>query len=691
MRRLTEKRLFTACEEHDLNTVQTAIESSQFDINVRDQSGRTLLLAALSIDISEHEHQESLPSYLLDKGIDCSGTSHIDDRLIEGSVLHLALLNNYKTTFFQLLQQPMLDKNSGADDDTSSDGCFAVRIPVKLSQSGQQYHVRRFSQAYFLEHATILHYACLLGNADCVEAVLRSGANPSSHANLVLNKNLIGETMLIQERDNPDIDLDPDSDEGYEDLGVGWAARDTWPVTRTRRVTPLHLAARMGYVHIIRIFQRHGIPMDAIDGEKYSILNYAEFGLEEFKDNYEYQLRGDFSSEPVNENSVLAQRLSQQRLNDIDIDINRLVLTHGHPEAKISQYHDLINYLVSINEMDNITVSFGTISMSQSTVVTANNEIEKMLQVENRYFDFSRSQSNQTSQLKTSFFNNRYGTSKQTVSIKNVPARRLITADSAAVFESITYSGGARNLTSEQAILTNLRWPYTVNAYGASYSWQNLSHGNTAIKYIHKPVPGHLGGFFMPIKPKENDYAAIIQIISLLTQNNPLSEYLLARCMIIFSNTGLPMPRSALRRLGLGLDDGQYELLLKICYLTSVKEITRRMYTGLRSDGSEVRKLPFAMLHGRALMLVREGHLRMIQVFSQDSDYGIASGDNITSSNIGRTLQKARNINRMYHDKVEKISDHRWPKQYRKELQSMYGGEYDSDGEGYEALNRAGI
>lgn len=691
MRILREKKLFTACEEHDLNTVRAAIESGHFDINVRDEFGRSLLLAALSIDISEHEHQESLPSYLLDKCIDCNGTSHIEDRLIEGSVLHLALLNNYKKIFLRLLLNPMLNKNAIADDDTSSEGCFAVLIPVKLSLSGQQYHVRRFSQAYFLEHATILHYACLLGHADLVEAVLLSGANPSSHANLVLNKHLIGATMLIQERDNPDIDLDLNSEEGYEDLGVGWAAREPWPVTRTRRVTALHLAARMGHVHVIRIFQQHGIPMDAIDGEKYSILNYAKFGLEEFKDNYEYQLRGDFSSEPVNENSALAQTLSQQRLNDIDRDINCLVLTHGHPEAKISHYHDLINYLVSINEMDQVTASFGTISMMQSTAATADNEIEKMLQVETRYFDFSRSQSIQTSQLKTSFFNNRYGTSKQSVSIKNVPARRLITADSAAVCDSILHSGGAQNLTSEQAILTNLQWPYTPNAFGASYSWQNLSHGNATIKYIHKPVVGHLGGFFMPIKPKENDYAAIMQIISVLTQNNPLSEHLLARCMIIFSNTGSPMPRSALRRLGLGLDDTQYELLLKICYLTSVKEMTRRMHTGLRSDGSEVRKLPFAMIHARALILIREGHLRMTQVFSQDADYGIASGYNITGSNIGSTLQKARNINRMYHDKIEKISRNSWPKQYRQELQSMYGGECDSDGEGYEALHRAGL
>ena len=191
----------------------------------------------------------------------------------------------------------------------------------------------------------------------------------------------------------------------------------------------------------------------------------------------------------------------------------------------------------------------------------------------------------------------------------------------------------------------------------------------------------------MPIKPKENDYSAIIQIVYILTKNNPNLEHLLARCMIIFSSTGQPMPRSALRRLGLHLDDTHYGLLLKICYLTSVKEITRRMYTGLRIDGSEVQKLPFATIHARALILIRDGHLRMTQVFSQDADYGIASGYNITSSNLRKTLQKARNINRLYHEKVEKISEHSWPKQNRKVLQEVYGGAYDSDGDGYDGLN----
>ena len=134
----------------------------------------------------------------------------------------------------------------------------------------------------------------LLGKETLVEAIFASDANKMPHANLVLNKDLIGETMIIQDRDNAEIDLDPNGAEGYEHLGSGWAARDAWPVIRTRRVTPLHLAARMGHFHIIKTFQRHGIPLDALDGEKYSILDYAKFGLDEFKDNYEFHLRGEF-------------------------------------------------------------------------------------------------------------------------------------------------------------------------------------------------------------------------------------------------------------------------------------------------------------------------------------------------------------------------------------------------------------
>ncbi len=226
MQTLTEAILFKACENHDLSTVQTAIESGSFDINIRDGLNRSLLLIALSIDISEHDAQENLPSYLLDKNINCDGTSDIDDRLCEGSVLHLALLNNYHQVFLRLLSQATLDKNVIADDATSSDGCFAVRIPAKISRFGQQYHVRSFSQGYFLERATTLHYACLLGKETLVEAIFASDANKMPHANLVLNKDLIGETMIIQERDNAEIDLDPNGAEGYEHLGSGWAARD---------------------------------------------------------------------------------------------------------------------------------------------------------------------------------------------------------------------------------------------------------------------------------------------------------------------------------------------------------------------------------------------------------------------------------------------------------------------------------
>jgi|GEM_PF-5361283 hypothetical protein len=231
----------------------------------------------------------------------------------------------------------------------------------------------------------------------------------------------------------------------------------------------------MGHLHIIKIFQRHGIPLDVLEGEKYNILEYAKLGLDEFKDNYEFHLRGEFSSEAVNEHSVLSEELAQKKLSDIDSSIYCLMSKQGHPEVRLSQYHALIDYLVPLFEMDQsltaVTSALGSMHMSQSAFTPAQNELDHMLAVENRYFDFSRSTSTQTSQLKTTFVNNRYGTFKRTVPIENIPTRRLITADSTSVRESIRKSGGEQNLTSEQEILAHLKWPHTVNSYGTNYPW----------------------------------------------------------------------------------------------------------------------------------------------------------------------------------------------------------------------------
>ncbi|MFN7096147.1 MAG: hypothetical protein ACK4PR_01100 [Gammaproteobacteria bacterium] len=153
--------------------------------------------------------------------------------------------------------------------------------------------------------------------------------------------------------------------------------------------------------------------------------------------------------------------------------------------------------------------------------------------------------------------------------------------------------------------------------------------------------------------------------------------------MLTFNHTGHPLPKSVLRTIGIDLTDEGYTLLIKICWLTSVKEITRRMCTGLRSDGSKVEELPFALLHYRALVLIREGHLTMAQVFSQDADYGIATGEAVTTYNLPKTLQKAEKINQLYNQKIreydalpdaEKIA---CEKELRSEGREGYGYDYD--------------
>lgn len=152
-------------------------------------------------------------------------------------------------------------------------------------------------------------------------------------------------------------------------------------IIRTRRVTPLHLAARMGHLSIIQVFRRYGIALNALEGENQSILAYAKIGLEEFKDNYEFHLRGEYSSEAVNENSKLSEELARKKLNDIDWNIGSLMIKNGHPEVRLSQYQALVNYLVPLFEtaqsISTLTRGLGAMNMSQSTPIPATNELNR--------------------------------------------------------------------------------------------------------------------------------------------------------------------------------------------------------------------------------------------------------------------------------------------------------------------------
>ncbi|MBY0377602.1 MAG: hypothetical protein K2Q33_03450, partial [Gammaproteobacteria bacterium] len=142
---------------------------------------------------------------------------------------------------------------------------------------------------------------------------------------------------------------------------------------------------------------------------------------------------------------------------------------------------------------------------------------------------------------------------------------------------------------------------------------------------------------------------------------------------------------ATLRQMGISFNQESYTILVKICYLTSVKEVTRRMFPGIRRNGEPASELPFAIIHYRSLILVQEGFLRMRDVFSQDADYGIFTGDKIMGKNLDRTIYKAVQINKLYNEKIKNstIAETSMQELHR-EIQNFCGAEEDSDGEGYD-------
>lgn len=695
------EEIFNAAKKIDFNVIKKYLAEGG-NINVKNDADKTLLQVAIEeINFNESENLELADNFILfliDSGVELTYRNGCDDLYENGSLLHATYLLELKNSFALLLLNPAIDINITADDSTSSNGWFGVDIPTKNIVVGEVVMYRYFIQAYYLENATVFHYACLKGDINTVKLILNKfGKNVLSlNVNLVLNKSLEDTVSSenLSDNENSDSETQKESYEvGVEDLGMGWAAREPWPIRRVKWVTPLHLAARSGRLDIVELLIQEGANHALLDGEGYSPSDYVKFGIEDFEYSYESILTNYGDIEPISSaNASTIIEVKKAREKTLDREMCVLKREFGDPEERIAAYKKIIDFL-SIFSLAKIDLSDNKKQVriqKTSDLAIADFEIQRQIEVEKSFFDFSKQKKYQIKQLQINFSDNRYGKSKSPLTITDIPARRLITADVSSVEESIQKSGGVMQLRTQGNIQKNLKWPFKTSTYGDSYAWHELRHDNSKFIYTHKPVPGHLGGFFMPILPKKNSYSDIIGFINEFTQEDIYRERFLARCMIFFSNSGQPFPKVAFRQMGINLTNDQYELLTKICYLTSVKEITRRMATGQRSDGSEVKVLPFALAHARALKLIREGYLHMNQVFSEDAEFGLPTGKSITTSSYEESLEKVRKINALYTKYREWVNSNKRyitvnesssEKEMKQELLDTYGGYGDSDDE----------
>lgn len=315
-----------------------------------------------------------------------------------------------------------------------------------------------------------------------------------------------------------------------------------------------------------------------------------------------------------------------------------------------------------------------------------------------KFFNRQRNNNPEIGELTNKFFNNWYAEdATQKVISDNEPRRTLVAADAAALEQvlDVLPADEQRDLTSTTAIFDKLGINKTGTKFG---NREKIQFGDTEINYQHNPVPGQMGNFFMSGIGTYglNETSDVLQIINELTrtQDNDLqaqaeNEKKLARLLLSMSKTGNSVTTVDLQNIGITvfstkkLNDQYLKYLHRLSYLISVKEVTRRMHQGVRSDGKDVPELPFAVAYYRALKLVAEGHLRMQDIFAANAAYGLPTDVNImaTDRKIGETYNKLTKLNQKYeeHFPHERIST----EQFHQELLLAYGGEADTSGEEY--------
>lgn len=275
------------------------------------------------------------------------------------------------------------------------------------------------------------------------------------------------------------------------------------------------------------------------------------------------------------------------------------------------------------------------------------------------------------------------------------PTRRLITAERSAIEASKDLLGlGNTNWEGRD----QLAWK-PKNAKDKK-TWEVVKLGNSEVSYYQNPgsYPNHLGNYFIDIAcTVTGNYTEILNFLCAFTKSrnepNKPNEQALARLMLRYAKYGTPVTADDIKKFDVTYEDNWFHSLNQIFYHVFVKEVARRM-----AAAEDKYDLPVSLVQARAVRLIAEGHLSLIDVFSLNAPYGVVTGENVYKDH-DNVIIKMNRINRLYVEKIlkPKLSAHSPAflaahparevisscKMLRQELQETYGGENDTDGEGY--------
>ncbi|OHE73079.1 MAG: hypothetical protein A2007_01140 [Verrucomicrobia bacterium GWC2_42_7] len=275
------------------------------------------------------------------------------------------------------------------------------------------------------------------------------------------------------------------------------------------------------------------------------------------------------------------------------------------------------------------------------------------------------------------------------VNVQGLPARHVISADAGSVLMGGAFPLNPISSTDKTSeLLPKLGFDNVPSVeYGAQGPKQQVIISGITITYVSTPNPKQLGNvcMFGCGSYGEQSPSDILAVINKITTGDSNKEKSLASFMLEYLKSGKMPSEYDLMHCGLSINRSDYKSLVPIFYLTLIKEISRR----LPSVGFEER-FPFGFAIERSLYLIRGGHLTMKDVFDKDAEYGLPTGQGVTSNPeaIENAKEKLKKLYRLYADKISSKTQDAITPMYEDPYREIFSTEQGAREELQQAFDR---
>ena len=252
----------------DLASLKKYIRNRRSNIELRDENGRTLLLAAMLITPEEGKIHQGIIRFLIENSANLNAKTDIPQNewmgeeeyeYINVSPIHISYLiakgllprDPEIQTFFSILFRELLLNKKVNLDAQFSEG--VLDYPHHLELKHVTHSGREFETGFNMENITLLHMLVLFKDMEHIESICRTGrANLNAEAQLFQNKHYMNHDPLISS------DEINQHENGIEIIQHVRIAKVPITLFRYSKVTPIQLAAQTGSPKIVDFLIRAG-------------------------------------------------------------------------------------------------------------------------------------------------------------------------------------------------------------------------------------------------------------------------------------------------------------------------------------------------------------------------------------------------------------------------------------------------